>query len=91
MNMTEILLAVGGTVLGIGITIIGYFLKRTMESVDSALNKCESNELNIAVLKNDHMNKHDALNKQMADLTTAIRENTQELKGFKEFVYQKLS
>lgn len=89
--MTEILLSVAGTILGIGITIIGYFLKRTMDSVDSAIQKCEENELNIAVLKNDHMNKHDALNKQMGDLTIAIRENTQELKGFKEFVYQKLS
>lgn len=87
----ELILAAGGSVLGVSIVIIGYFLKRTMESVDGAIKRCEENSIDIAVLTKDHENKHDALNKQMGELTSAIKDNTKELKEFRQFVYEKLA
>jgi len=59
-------------IIGLGMTIIGYFLKRTMDQLDKTTANCYKNENNIKILTNTFELKHDSLGKQMEKLTQSL-------------------
>jgi uncharacterized protein YoxC len=59
-------------IIGLGMTIIGYFLKRTMDQLDKTTANCYKNENNIKILTNTFELKHDSLGKQMEKLTHSL-------------------
>ncbi len=59
-------------IIGLGMTIIGYFLKRTMDQLDKTTAHCYKNENNIKILNNTFELKHDSLGKQMEKLTHSL-------------------
>jgi len=59
-------------IIGLGMTIIGYFLKRTMDQLDKTTANCYKNENNIKILSNTFELKHDSLGKQMEKLTHSL-------------------
>lgn len=76
MNITDILvLLIGGLV-----TIIGYFLTKTMNKLDETAVKTDINSGAIALLKQETSLKHDRLEEKLDDLKDVIVELTDEIK-----------
>ena len=76
MQMLDVLTFIGGLML----TIIGYFLKRTMDDLKDVklLSYSTKNELDI--LKNDHINKHANLTEKFDELKFSVQDLTKEIK-----------
>ncbi len=85
----ELIFTIAGAIISLAFIIIGFFLVRTIKQIDDTRKELSNTELKLAVLENDHNNKHFALGQQMSSLTDAVRENTQELKEFKEVMFRK--
>lgn len=76
-NMTtQILFLVGGIL----ISIIGYFLIRTMNKLDSTADKAEKTEISLALVKQEIGLKHERLEEKMDELKDSIVNLTQEIK-----------
>lgn len=74
--MMTILTAIGGMMF----TIIGYFLKSTMEDLKSVKLLTYETKNKLDILQNDHINKHAALTDKFDELKQALNELTKELK-----------
>ena len=74
--MITILLAIGGMMF----TIIGYFLKGTMEDLKSVKILTYETKNKLDILQNDHINKHAALTDKFDELKQALNDLTKELK-----------
>lgn len=68
-------------ILGCLLSVVGYFLKNTMDKLEEAEKQCNKNALDISVLKTDHDNKHqhmlekfDILNTNLKELSVYIKE-----------------
>jgi len=68
------------TILGIIISIIGYFLKRTMAEQDKTKELSIKTATELEVLKTDHLNKHEHLSDKFDDLKDSIVILTREIK-----------
>jgi len=68
------------TILGIIISIIGYFLKRTMGELDKTKELGIKTATELEVLKTDHLNKHEHLSDKFDDLKDSIVILTREIK-----------
>jgi len=68
------------TILGIIISIIGYFLKRTMAEQDKTKELGIKTATELEVLKTDHLNKHEHLSDKFDDLKDSIVILTREIK-----------
>ena len=76
MAMIDILTLIGGVML----TIIGYFLKSTMDDLRSVKLLTYETKNKLDILQNDHINKHANLTDKFDELKTALNELTKELK-----------
>lgn len=68
MEMIELLTIIGGVML----SIIGYFLKRTMDELKEIKQVTYKNQSRIDVLENDYLNKIDSLNQRIDMLYNSI-------------------
>jgi hypothetical protein len=76
MAMIDILTLIGGVML----TIIGYFLKSTMDDLRSVKLLTYETKNKLDILQNDHINKHANLTDKFDELKQALNELTKELK-----------
>jgi len=76
MTMTDILTLIGGVMF----TIIGYFLKSTMDDLRSVKLLTYETKNKLDILQNDHINKHATLTDKFDELKLALNELTKELK-----------
>lgn len=76
MDMMTILTAIGGMML----TVVGYFLKSTMDDLKSVKLLTYETKNKLDILQNDHINKHANLTDKFDELKQALNELTKELK-----------
>jgi hypothetical protein len=76
MDMMTILTMIGGVML----TILGYFLKETMNDLKSVKLLTYETKNKLDILQNDHINKHATLTDKFDELKQALNELTKELK-----------
>ncbi len=76
MEIINILTAIGGIML----SIIGYFLKQTMEELKAVKNLSYKTQNDLNILKNDHMNKYDNMTEKFDELKAAVIDLTKEIK-----------
>jgi hypothetical protein len=76
MAMIDILTLIGGVML----TILGYFLKNTMDDLKSVKLLTYETKNKLDILQNDHINKHANLTDKFDELKQALNELTKELK-----------
>jgi hypothetical protein len=67
---------IGGVIL----TILGYFLKETMNDLKSVKLLTYETKNKLDILQNDHINKHANLTDKFDELKQALNELTKELK-----------
>ena len=65
---------------GIGISVIGYFLKRTLDELEKVKLITYENKNKLLVLEVDNLNKINSLNEKFEDLKQVIRDLTIEIK-----------
>lgn len=73
--MMELLTIIGGVML----SIIGYFLKRTMDELKEIKEITYNNKSRIDVLENDYLNKIDILNQRIDMLYNSIEKLTDKI------------
>jgi len=76
MEIIDILTLIGGLML----TIIGYFLKSTMDELKSVKNLSYETRNQLDVLKNDHINKYTNITDKFDELKSAVVDLTKEIK-----------
>lgn len=76
MQTIEILTAIGGIML----SVIGYFLKSTMDDLKSVKATSFETKNKLALLENDSINKYNNLSEKFDDLKGALVELTKEIK-----------
>jgi hypothetical protein len=76
MDIMTILTMIGGVML----TIIGYFLKSTMDDLKSVKGVSFETKSKLALLENDSVNKYNNLSEKFDDLKGALIDLTKEIK-----------
>lgn len=76
MGVIEILTMIGGVML----TIIGYFLKSTMDDLKSVKVMSFETKSKLALLENDSLNKFNNMSDKFDELKLALMDLTKELK-----------
>jgi peptidoglycan hydrolase CwlO-like protein len=71
---------------GISISVIGYFLKKTLSELEKIKEVAYDTKNRLNVLENDYSNKVSQLNEKIDDLQHTIKELTHELKEFNKKV-----
>lgn len=74
--MIDILTMIGGVML----TIIGYFLKGTMDELKEIKVLSYKTKSDLDLLKNDHINKYANISEKFDSLKDAVVELTKEIK-----------
>lgn len=75
MEMLDLLTLIGGVML----SVIGYFLKRTMDELKEVKVIAYENKTKIKVLETDYVNKIDSLNQRMDLLYNSIEKLTNKI------------
>ena len=68
MGVPEFILILGG----LGVSVIGYFLKQTMQELKDIKKVAYKNATKIQVIETDYLNKIDSLNNRIEMLYKAI-------------------
>ena len=76
MTIEQLLFALGG----ISISVIGYFLKKTLNELEKIKVVAYETKNKVAVMENDYMNKINVLNDKFDDLKEVIKDLTIEIK-----------
>lgn len=76
MEMINILTLIGGLML----SVIGYFLKATMDDLKSVKATTFDTKSKLALLENDSINKYNNLSEKFDDLKGALIDLTKEIK-----------
>jgi peptidoglycan hydrolase CwlO-like protein len=76
MEIIDILTLIGGLML----SVIGYFLKATMDELKSVKNLTYETKNQLDILKNDHINKYTNITDKFDELKSSIIELTKEIK-----------
>jgi hypothetical protein len=76
MEIIDILTLIGGLML----SVIGYFLKSTMDELKSVKNLTYETKNQLDILKNDHINKYANISDKFDELKSAVVELTKEIK-----------
>lgn len=66
-------------VIGCVVSLIAYFLKRTMDQLDKTTAKAHQNANDIKILSNTFELKHESLGKQMEKLTHSLDKLTDKI------------
>jgi uncharacterized protein YoxC len=73
-------------IIGCGMTIIGYFLKRTMDQLDKTTAQTYKNENALKLLSNTFEIKHENLGKHMEKLTHSLDKLTDKIETLHDAV-----
>jgi hypothetical protein len=76
MEMINLLTFIGGVMM----TIISYFLKRTMDELKEVKNVAYDAKNKLSVLENDYINKYEHLTDKFDTLCESVKDLTQEIK-----------
>ena len=76
MEIIDILTLIGGLML----SVIGYFLKSTMDELKSVKNLTYETKSQLDILKNDHINKYANITDKFDELKSAVVDLTKEIK-----------
>ena len=76
MDMLPLLTVIGGVML----SIIGFFLKKTMDDLRSVKEMSYDNRSKIELLQNDYNNKHNNLSEKFDELKLTMNELIKEIK-----------
>lgn len=76
MDLMSVLTMIGGLML----TIIGYFLKSTMDELKEIKALGYKTKSDLEILKNDHINKYTNITDKFDELKSAVVELTKEIK-----------
>jgi peptidoglycan hydrolase CwlO-like protein len=76
MDMLPLLTIIGGVML----SIIGYFLKKTMDDLRSVKEMSYDNRSKIELLQNDYNNKYNNLSEKFDELKLTMNELIKEIK-----------
>lgn len=76
MEVIDLLTLVGGIMM----TIISYFLKRTMDELKEVKSVAYDAKNELSVLKNDHINKYEHMTEKFDTLCESVRDLTKEIK-----------
>ena len=76
MEVINILTLIGGIML----SVIGYFLKNTMDDLKSVKSVSFETKSKLALLENDSVNKYNNLSEKFDDLKGALIDLTKEIK-----------
>jgi hypothetical protein len=76
MEVIDILTLIGGIML----SVIGYFLKNTMDDLKSVKSVSFETKSKLALLENDSVNKYNNLSEKFDDLKGALIDLTKEIK-----------
>jgi len=76
MEVIDILTIIGGLML----SVIGYFLKNTMDDLKSVKSISFETKNKLALLENDSVNKYNNLSEKFDDLKGALIDLTKEIK-----------
>jgi len=85
MEMIEFFYIIGG----IGLSVISYFLKRTMDELKEVKNIAYDTRTKLAVLESSYTIQINQLNERIEDLKETIKELTVELKTFNKVKNEK--
>jgi peptidoglycan hydrolase CwlO-like protein len=85
MTIEQLLFALGG----LSISIISFFLKRTLNELEKIKEVAYDTKNRLNVLENDYTNKVHQLNEKIDDLQEVIKELTHELKTFNKEINKK--
>jgi len=80
MEAIEVFYIIGG----IGLSIISYFLKRTMDELKEIKRIAYDTKEKVAIIEVDYLNKVSNLNEKIDNLQETIKELTIELKNWNE-------
>ena len=78
--MLPLLTVIGGVML----SIIGYFLKKTMEDLKSVKEMAYDNKSKLELLQNDYNNKHTNLTEKFDELKLTMTELIKEIKALNQ-------
>lgn len=67
-------------ILGAMVSVIGYFLKTTMDDLKKVKEVSYETKSKLAVLENDYINKHTALTEKFDLLCESVKDLTNEIK-----------
>lgn len=76
MEVIDILTLIGGIML----SVIGYFLKSTMDDLKAVKSVSFETKSKLALLENDSLNKFNNMSDKMEDLKSALIDLTKEIK-----------
>lgn len=76
MEVIDILTLIGGIML----SVIGYFLKSTMDDLKNVKSVSFETKSKLALLENDSVNKYNNLSEKFDDLKGALIDLTKEIK-----------
>jgi hypothetical protein len=65
---------------GVSISVIGYFLKASLNELRHVKELCATNQKDIEVMRNDYLNKISNLNDKFDILAESVRDLTLEIK-----------
>ena len=71
-------------IFGVLISIIGYFLKETMEDLKDVQNMAQETKIDLGLVKLDNKNKYDNLLEKIEQLFETNKEIISELKQIKD-------
>jgi peptidoglycan hydrolase CwlO-like protein len=83
MNTSLIITIIISVILfigGVAVSIIGYFLRQTMDNLDKTKEATISIRKDLDVLTKDHQNKHESITEKFDDLKDSIIILTNEIK-----------
>jgi len=66
---------------GVSISIIGYFLKRTLDELEKVKTITYENKNKLSVIEVDYLNKINTLNDKFDDLKEVMKDLTMEIKA----------
>jgi len=74
---------------GVMISIISFFLKKTMDELKDVKNIAYENKTKLSILENDHFNKYSHMNEKFDALYEAVRDLTNEIKALNKELNKK--
>lgn len=84
------LIQVTGIVFGILLSIIGFFLKVTMDDIKKMKECVYSTKTKVEVMESDYLNKHQNLTEKFDLLNTTMKDLTAEIKNLRAEIHKKI-
>lgn len=83
-------LSIMTSLFGLAISIIGYFLKQTMDDLKVTMKQTNDNTNKLSLVELDYLNKHSNLNEKFDNLNASVKELTFEIKALNREIQKKI-